>query len=90
MLILERYQQNAFNTGLLNGLFGLSPKSANSMSDFTLSAYFHRLKLTSENQITLQRQNRGEYLLTFGSTPKNLNHTWLPYKYSDGYWRFGI
>ena len=68
-------------------MFGLSPQGKD--DNMTLARYFHRLKLTSENQITLQRQSNGSNLVTFGSTPKGLNHTWVSYWYERGFWTFG-
>jgi hypothetical protein len=53
MLALERYTTDGVpNLGNgVGGMFGLSPQGKD--DKLTLARYYHKLKLTSENQITL-------------------------------------
>ena len=53
MLVLERSSTDGVsNLGNgVGGMFGLSPQGKD--DNMTLARYFHKLKLTSENQITL-------------------------------------
>jgi hypothetical protein len=53
MLVLERYTTEGIQSlgNGVGGMFGLSPQGKE--DNMTLARYFHKLKLTSENQITL-------------------------------------